>query len=206
MPSGRATRPSGATAPPPTILDNACGGHPTVPAEVDNLATFCAGPPCGGPGGECEKRGTKFNDLDGDGQAKEPGEPGLGGWVIRAYTFPGAAFAGQVSTDASGNYAFTGPTGLTCGTYTFCEVLQATWTQTFPAVVGGGVVSCAGIDNTFTLGPLGYRETLVAGSPATGNDFGNHQQPPPTPVRGKTQGFWHNQNGHAILDTNNDGN
>src|SRR5262245_29707004 len=49
-------------------------------------------------------------------------------------------------------------------------------------------------------GDVGRR---VAGD---GNDFGNHQQPPPTPVRGKTQGFWHNQNGHAILDTNNDGN
>jgi hypothetical protein len=38
------------------------------------------------------------------------------------------------------------------------------------------VVSCAGIEPVIVLGPLGYRETLVANVPSEGNDFGNHQE------------------------------
>ena len=76
---------------------------------------------------------------------------------------------------------------LACGTYTFCEVLQTNWTQSFPAAAGEDVVSCAGIesDPSVVLGALGYRETLVVGEPALGNDFGNHSvaPPPPFPVR-----------------------
>ena len=136
----------------------------------------------------CLKRGTKFNDLDGDGQPREAGEPGLPGWKIRAYTFPANVFAGDATTGAGGSYELS----LACGTYTFCEAQQSRWTETFPAGVGGDVVSCVGIElnPSITLGPLGYRETLVAGQPSEGNDFGNHTVPPPVVVRGKTQGFW----------------
>jgi hypothetical protein len=134
----------------------------------------------------CIKRGTKFNDLNGDG-VKDPGDPGLPGWKIRAYSQPGNVFVGEVTTGASGAYEFP---DLACGTYTFCEVLQSTWTQTFPAAAGGGVVSCAGLEPVITLGPLGYQETLVDTAPSEGNDFGNHQQPPPPGGEGCTPGYW----------------
>src|SRR5262245_3637661 len=85
------------------------------------------------------KSGTKFNDLNGNG-ARDPGEPGLAQWEIRAYTFPGNVLAAPpVLTDGNGFYQFT----LPAGTYTFCEVLQPAWIQTFPSVIGGEIVSCA---------------------------------------------------------------
>lgn len=140
------------------------------------------------PGGFCEKRGTKFSDLD-QSHAREPGEPGLSGWEIRAYSQPGNVFVSSATTDGNGDYEFT---GLACGTYTFCEVLQSGWTQTFPNVAGGDVVSCAAVDQSVTLGPLGYSETLVSGQPSVDNDFGNFTQLPPPPGGGEgcTPGFW----------------
>src|SRR5215471_849931 len=192
---------------PPVVTFPLCsaGVGPTPPAAFA-LQVNCDTIQCGGPPVEpCVKRGTKFNDLDNDGQPREVGEPGLPGWKIRAYLSPTNSFAGEVTTGADGTYEFS---SLACGTYTFCEVLQSTWTQTFPAAVGGHVVSCAGLEPNpaIVLGPRGYKETLLSGVPSEGNDFGNHTTPPPVVVRGKTQGFWHNPNGHAILDMNNDGN
>ena len=61
-------------------------------------------------------------------------------------------------------------------TYVVCEVLQPNWTQTFPKV-GGNVVSCAGLDNTVTLAPLGYQFTVTNGSNEIDNDFGNYVAP-----------------------------
>jgi parallel beta-helix repeat protein len=143
-----------------------------VLAELAVLAPICTSPVCVQEG-PCVKRGTKFQDLDGNGLPREAGEPGLGGWKIRAYSQPGNVFVAEVTTAADGTYEFP---NLTCATFTFCEVLQPTWQQTFPAAAGGEVVSCAGIDPTVELGPLGYQETLVATAPSEGNDFGNFLQ------------------------------
>src|SRR5262245_28494395 len=130
--------------------------------------------PASATDGTIQKSGTVFNDLNGGG-ARDPGDPGLAQWGIRAYTFPGNVLAAtQVPTDSNGFYVFTLPPG----TYTFCEVLQPGWTQTFPSIIGGEVVSCTGIDNTVTLGPIGYRETLIDGQNRINNDFGNHLPPP----------------------------
>lgn len=122
------------------------------------------------PRGDCIKRGTKFRDVDGDG-VREPGDTGLVGWRIRAYT--AAGFETEVTTLADGSYEFN---TLQCGVeYTFCEVLLSTWTETFPPALGGKVVSCVGLepDPTIVLGPRGYQETLVQGVPSENNDFGN---------------------------------
>lgn len=167
---------TGTTNPAATILMDACTGQPALPGPVTAalvaLAPICESGACGLPSLLCEKRGTKFQDLDGDGVPREAGEPGLAGWVIRAYTVPGNAFAGSATTDVDGHYAFL---SLTCGTYTFCEVLQTGWTQRFPAAAGGDIMSCAAIEPNpnIILGALGYREVLVPGQPSLGNDFGN---------------------------------
>src|SRR3989449_916298 len=118
------------------------------------------------------KSGVKFNDLNGNG-VKDPGEPGLSGWTIRAYVDGngnGMLDAGETTiaasamTDGSGAYTLT----LNPGTYVVCEVLPAPSTMSPPThtncVPGSG------------LGPGGYALTVTSGSSETGNDFGNFQQ------------------------------
>lgn len=121
--------------------------------------------------------GTKFNDLDGDGD-RDAGEPGLAGVVINAYvdadgndvldadeiTDPPAA---TDTTDAAGDYTLT----VTPGDYLVCEVLPAGMTQTFPA----NTVCAAGTSDG--LAPGGYAVSLGAGGDETGNDFGNRKTP-----------------------------
>lgn len=79
-----------------------------------------------------EIRGTKWNDLNGNG-VQEAGEPGLAGWTIYLdQNLNGQLDTGETSTttDASGNYAFT---GLAAGTYTVAEIPQSGWTRTLPS-------------------------------------------------------------------------
>ncbi len=98
-----------------------------------------------------EIHGTKWNDLDCDG-VWDTGEPPLPGWVINLYI--GVTFISSTTTDAAGQYWFT---GLTPGTYRVTETVSAGWVQTFPATVYHTV-------------------TLVSGTILTGVDFGNHEQ------------------------------
>jgi len=100
--------------------------------------------------------GMKFNDLNGNG-IKEEGEPGLAGWTINL-TGPSNSSA---VTDGSGSYSFS---SLADGSYTVCETMQATWTQTFPT----SGPACAG-------STLGYSVTISGGNAVTGKDFGNVQ-------------------------------
>jgi hypothetical protein len=90
--------------------------------------------------------GMKYNDKNGNG-VKDAGDNGLAGWTIN---LTGSATA-SATTDANGNYSFT---GLTSGTYTVREVAQNGWTQTSanPADVN-----------------------LTAGQNVTGVNFGNFQ-------------------------------
>src|SRR5947207_2157791 len=118
------------------------------------------------------KSGVKFNDLNGNG-VKEPGDPGLSGWTIRAYTDTngnGSLDAGETtvaaSTTTNGAGDYTLP--LNPGKYVVCEVQQSTWTESMPANT-----KCSAIVG---LGPGGYAITVTSGSSETGNDFGNFQQ------------------------------
>lgn len=162
---------SGTTNPPATILADACGGNPDLPAAVDAelavLAPICSSPECGGNVDRCVKRGRKFNDI--------AGQPGLAGWQICAYNDQNVLESCQTTTAPNGAYEFD---QLTCGLqYTFCEVLQPNWTQTFPTLPNADptIVSCQGLvsPGPGPLGPVGYRETLVVNVPSENNDFGN---------------------------------
>ncbi|MHC4500613.1 MAG: right-handed parallel beta-helix repeat-containing protein, partial [Planctomycetota bacterium] len=103
------------------------------------------------------KSGYKFEDLDADGQSREAGEPGLGGWRIFVdYDDDGVLDAGEPSavTAADGSYLIT---GIVPGTWKVQEVAQAGWTQSYPA--------------------SGYHEeTFTSGATLTDNDFGNWQE------------------------------
>jgi len=82
-----------------------------------------------------EIRGAKWNDLDGDGQWDQPGEPGLQGWTIyvdenRNGQWDGALVESFFDVTApDGSYAIT---GLAAGEYWVGEVLQSGWEQTYP--------------------------------------------------------------------------
>jgi hypothetical protein len=112
--------------------------------------------------------GRKFEDLDGNA-VHDPGEVGLDGWTIElvdAGTQEVVATTVTASVDLddsgdidpeteSGLYSFV---GAYYGTYEVREVVQAGWTQTFPA---------AGT----------YPIILAQGDQATGKDFGNYPIP-----------------------------
>jgi hypothetical protein len=93
-------------------------------------------------------RGMKFNDLDGDG-VKDDGEPGLQNWTIE---IPGAERS--TTTDANGNYEFT---GISVGTYTIQEVQQPGWLQTSP--IGGTWSLSSSVESTFTNIDFGNRQS-----------------------------------------------
>ncbi len=78
-----------------------------------------------------EISGIKWNDLNNNG-VKDANESGLADWTIYLdQNKNGQLDAGEKSTttDANGNYKFT---GLTAGAYTVAEVQKPGWTQTFP--------------------------------------------------------------------------
>jgi protocatechuate 3,4-dioxygenase beta subunit len=83
--------------------------------------------------------GEKFNDLNGNRQL-DSGEPGLSGWVIQLdLNLAGTYTAGTATSNASGNYSFT---GLGPGTYRLREVMQGGWSQTL--AVNGNLVASSG--------------------------------------------------------------
>ena len=108
------------------------------------------------------KSGTKFEDLDADGNSREPGEPGLAGWTIWVdYDGDGALDPGEPSdvTDATGAYAIV---NVAAGTWKVREIGQAGWTCSFPAA--NDAFGCF------------YEETFVTGTAYTDNDFGNWRE------------------------------
>ncbi|MEG8947247.1 SdrD B-like domain-containing protein [Rosettibacter firmus] len=94
--------------------------------------------------------GTKFNDLNGNGN-KDEGEPGILGWTI---TLSGGAVPMTRTTGEDGSYCFN---DLPAGTYTLEETQQDAWQQTFPASPGTQTV------------------ILSAGQSVSDIDFGNRQ-------------------------------
>ena len=126
------------------------------------------------PSGEI--RGSKWNDVDGDG-LRDAGEAGLVDWTIyldRNNT--GRLDAGDLSTttDANGDYQFT---GLSAGSYTVAEVLQADWQQTFPRNGAHQIV-------------------LADGQVVNRIDFGN-QRIPSGEIRGSK---WNDVDGDGLRD------
>jgi protocatechuate 3,4-dioxygenase beta subunit len=102
--------------------------------------------------------GQKFEDVNGNG-AKDGGDNGLEGWTIGLYTDAGGVLTDtglRATTDASGNYSFTGLKPLPAGTtYAVREVsITAGWKQT-------------------SANPADVAAT--SGNAATGADFGNFQ-------------------------------
>jgi protocatechuate 3,4-dioxygenase beta subunit len=95
--------------------------------------------------------GQKFHDIDGDG-VKDAGEGGLVNWTIQLDKDADGTVDATTTTNASGNYSFT---GLTAGTYRIREVNQVGWIQT-------------------TVNPADV--TVVSGTSSTGNDFGNKRR------------------------------
>jgi hypothetical protein len=100
--------------------------------------------------------GRKFEDVNGDGDDEGGTDPGLNGWHI---TVAGDA-SDDVTTATVGpddglwSYIITAP-----GTYTFTEVQQTGFTQTY-----GGTYSIT-VDD----------DGLITSGSATGNDFGNFE-------------------------------
>ena len=100
--------------------------------------------------------GTLFNDLDGDG-IKDAGEGALAGWSVFVDSDKDGikdASEKSATTDASGNYRFS---GLATGSYRVRQLLKSTWRRTTPT--------------------SGYHDiTLASGGAITGKNFGNTQK------------------------------
>ncbi len=100
--------------------------------------------------------GQKFEDLNANG-VRDPNESGLVGWNITINgtdLITGTTVTQTTTTDANGNYNFT---GLTAGTYTISETQKDGWVQTAPTT------------GTYTV-------TITSGANITGQDFGNKKK------------------------------
>ena len=132
--------------------------------------------------------GLKWNDLNGNG-IRDAGEPGLAGWQIHLFNNADASFHQQATTGADGTYNFT---GLAPGTYTVCETVQASWTQTAPTS-GANCSSLTGVSG------FGFALTLTANQSLQGNNFGNRQTiVPPTGQIGGLK--WNDLNGNGTRE------
>ena len=94
--------------------------------------------------------GSKFEDLDGSGQA-DPGEPRLAGWTIELYSVDLGVVTAVTVTDGTGSYSFE---NVSPGSYEVREVLQEGWVQTAPE-------------------DLIHEITVVSADVVGGLDFGN---------------------------------
>ena len=85
---------------------------------------------------------------------------GLADWCVQL--LENGVVVATAKTDGSGNYAFA---NIAAGTYMLCEVVQASWIQTFPTVAFTGA-ACAS-------GNGGYAMNLPPLSQSPFNDFIN---------------------------------
>jgi uncharacterized repeat protein (TIGR01451 family) len=118
--------------------------------------------------------GSKFNDLNGNGQW-DKGEPTLNGWTINltGTTAKGAAVSDSATTSGQGTYSFH---DLAPGNYTVCEDInsQTGYSQTYPG--GNGCHSVA---------------VTESGKDYSGNDFGNQAYGTITVSKNLDDGFGH---------------
>ena len=118
-----------------------------TPEKPDDKGYAFGNRPAEEPGQIC---GVKFQDKNGNG-VQDAGEPGLGGWTIQMIDAAGNVVATAV-TGKDGVFCFD---GIKPGTYTFAEVMQPNWTQTFPAAPG---------TYTVTVGPGPNDQPLIFGN------------------------------------------
>jgi hypothetical protein len=158
----------------PVACYNYYGGFVSSASKTDNFKVW--------PNNQCAViTGVKFYDCDGDA-TRDPGEPVIPGWRILLSQYVDGFWVpvDGATTDASGVYRFQ---VYDAGTYRVEEILPSSnWIQTGP--------------------PLGYYVidvlTVKGQTPVySGQDFGN------LCVRNGegcyTIGFWHNQNGQALI-------
>lgn len=115
--------------------------------------------------------GTKFEDLDGDGQ-RDAGEQGLAGWTIFLdKNGNGGLDAGEQSTltDAQGAYGFA---NLLPGEYVVAEVMQAGWVQTSPGAGPSSTsLTLTGMDVALSLPEDVVLEGSISTQAASANDL-----------------------------------
>jgi protocatechuate 3,4-dioxygenase beta subunit len=114
--------------------------------------------------------GYKFDDLNGSGV--DNSDPRLSGWTIdlTGTNNTGSAVSMTTTTNAVGEYSFT---GLTPGTYTISEVQQTGWTKS----VGGTTITLTSGEEAVAYS--GEAGTLLPGQAETftaGLAFGNFEQ------------------------------
>lgn len=105
--------------------------------------------------------GTKWNDLDNNG-IRDPGEPGLSGWIMLCYYKEKSTFVlvATTTTGINGEYVFTGRQySKAAEQYYIQEIGKPGWTATSPA---------SGISDIFILNPDPTK------CYKTGVNFGNH--------------------------------
>lgn len=154
----------GASHWPGASLDTrfAWGGSPpgerTVPIKVVE----------GGPGWEVGSVcGSKFYDANLNG-SWDPGEPGVGGWLVKLFDETGTYLVDSTFTDSTGYYCFY---NLVPGTYLVREILPPAPPRWVPTT------------------PFEYLIVVESGRQVTGVDFGNFCL---SPVGARTIGFWRN--------------
>jgi hypothetical protein len=127
-----------------------------------------------------KKSGSKWHDLDGDGNW-DPNEPGLGGWTIQVWS--GTQFITETQTVANGDYAIPDNTLVPGVDYVVCEVLEDDWIQSFPTS-----------GPTCLNGTIGHAVNLQSGEEELDNDFGNYM------LGSKSGRKWHDQDGNGQWD------
>ena len=131
--------------------------------------------------------GQKWEDVNANG-VKNASDNGLAGWHIRVFDSGGAQVGPDLVTDASGNFNVT----LAPGTYRICEVIQANWTQSFPAANS----VCDGLSG---VTPTGYQVTVTSNGTFANNDFGNY-------TTGSVSGQkWEDENANGAKDAGDNG-
>ncbi len=121
--------------------------------------------------------GTKFEDLNADG-IRDPGEPGLEGFVIELDVNDDGVVDFSQATDINGDYSFV---NVPPGFHSLQEVVPPGWIQTAP--IGGS-----------------YFVPIPFGGSASGLDFGN------TPILATLSGLkFEDINGNGLLDSGEPG-
>jgi len=107
---------------------NSCGNSATI-IKLDFIKVQIVPSTCG------TISGTKYNDLNGNGQ-RDLGEPGLAGWTIEVYKKSGNdwIFVTSVTTGAGGNYTASGLQYHPAEQYLVKEIVKPGWTIKQPVM------------------------------------------------------------------------